>query len=966
MCLRMVSGSAAHGWLAPPATRLTYLVAFFYLPLAGSLPSASNLFVSTRSQRVPIPKQECPASLEVGAGLRLGFPYDEKGTLVLQLANNPEWREEQAEDVKKMFYHSYDAYVAHAWGMDELRPISCTGSNTHGGIALTLIDSLDTLIVLGNVTEFNRVVRWLSSNLSFDVDVRVSVFEVNIRALGGLLSAHTLIEHARSRGTLPGLPQVDARALVPEYDGQLLDLAQDLAERLMPAFNTPTGIPLAWVNLRKGAVKGDTRHTCTAGAGTLLLEFMTLSQLSGNPLYGMAAKRAARALYERKSRRHMMGNTISCDTGKWIRKESSIGAGIDSYFEYLLKAYLLFGEEDHLVMFAELYASVMGHMTPEGGRGFIVDVNMDSGKPVRGFVSSLSAFWPGMQVLVSALAPATSLHSKFMAAWNHFGYLPEQFDPATSQIHPRERGYPLRPELIESTYFLSKATNQSSYVVAGRRLQAGIQKAKVACGYASLKDVGVGIDSVDDHMESFFLSETLKYLFLLYDTGTDVAEQYIFTTEGHLLPIDGLQPQVHVPTKVQDVPTCDIAGGGSLETSGGQNELSSLGIFHPLLRQRRCKAFHVTQQHMHKFRSNASFDDKRTVHEQGGVAGGPAFDSSEDDRILIAQAICELAPGSSGPECVRWLPVADDSDGNLGIEGSSQILVQISQAAFAQISDAVIRITAPRQYMGEFAGTKAGFGPSLPSLEGCGDEKDQGLSQDGHLGVEECTTNVHSCSGPSTLGGDESVCDSATKGHSSRRMEDDLRNFLQDDLKPVSSVAFMANPIDACQKLKNTDVAGQIALVRRGDCSFVSKARNAQLAGAAAMIVVNNDHSGLVTMATDETDESPLVTIPSAMISRVDGRALQAAVESGQVIHVDLEGTCPGQADSVGAAQEATEGDSSRIESRIEFSIPKESSVPLELVGQLAKSDLTGLLQSMDAALRAFGSEEGPSTQGFP
>eukprot|EP00957_Ditylum_brightwellii_P016576 1245893-Ditylum_brightwellii.AAC.1 len=64
MCLRMVSGSAAHGWLAPPATRLTYLVAFFYLPLAGSLPSASNLFVSTRSQRVPIPKQECPASLE--------------------------------------------------------------------------------------------------------------------------------------------------------------------------------------------------------------------------------------------------------------------------------------------------------------------------------------------------------------------------------------------------------------------------------------------------------------------------------------------------------------------------------------------------------------------------------------------------------------------------------------------------------------------------------------------------------------------------------------------------------------------------------------------------------------------------------------------------------------------------------------------------------------------------------------
>lgn len=108
----------------------------------------------------------------------------------------------------------------------------------YNGSALTLIESLSSLVILGNNTEFERAVLWLSENLTFDVDARINLFECNIRVLGGLVSAHMLATDSPNR------------LVHGAYKNQLLLLAEDLGKRFLPAFNTPTGLPYAWINLK--------------------------------------------------------------------------------------------------------------------------------------------------------------------------------------------------------------------------------------------------------------------------------------------------------------------------------------------------------------------------------------------------------------------------------------------------------------------------------------------------------------------------------------------------------------------------------------------------------------------------------------------------------------------------------------------------------------------------------------------
>lgn len=227
--------------------------------------------------------------------------------------------------VKDMFYHAYNGYMRHAFPRDELKPISCGGEDTIGKYSLTLIDTLDTLVVMGNYTEFEKSVNWIIDNLSFDINLPVSVFETNIRVLGGLLSAH-----------------LAATRVIPGYNGGLLDLATDIAERLLPAFDTPTGIPYGTVNLRYGVPEGETPVTCTASSGTFSIEFGTLSRLTGRPEFERAAKRAVRGLWERRSSLGLLGNHIDITSGEWTHKDSGIGSGMDSFFRIPVEGCYLF------------------------------------------------------------------------------------------------------------------------------------------------------------------------------------------------------------------------------------------------------------------------------------------------------------------------------------------------------------------------------------------------------------------------------------------------------------------------------------------------------------------------------------------------------------------------------------------------------------------------------------------------
>lgn len=453
---------------------------------------------------------------------------------------------------KDMFYFGYDNYMKYAFPEDELNPIDCQGrgpdvlnpSNINindvlGNYSLTLIDTLDTLLVLGNVSEFHRAVKLVIDTVSFDKDSTVQVFEANIRILGSLISAHILL-------TDPKHPFGNAGLV--DYDNELLHLAHDLAVRLLPAFeNTSTGIPYPRVNLKSGVPPDSINETCTAGAGSLLVEFGILSRLIGDSTFEWVARRAVRALWKlRSNETGLLGNVVNIQTGQWVSKQSGLGAGMDSFYEYLLKSYILFGEKEDYRMFQASYESIQNHLRRgrescnegEGDPPLYVNVNMFNGQIMNTWIDSLQAFFPGLLVLNGDVEEAICLHAFYYAIWKRFGALPERYNWQLQA--PDVLFYPLRPELVESTYLLYQATKNPFYLHVGMDILESLEKnAKVRCGYATLHHV---VDkSKEDRMESFFLSETCKYLYLLFDDDNPLHKsenKYIFTTEGHVVPID--------------------------------------------------------------------------------------------------------------------------------------------------------------------------------------------------------------------------------------------------------------------------------------------------------------------------------------------------------------------------------------------------------------------------------------------
>merc|ERR1719259_271977 len=377
-----------------------------------------------------------------------------------------------------------------------------------------LVDALGTLAVVGDAAEFRRAVRRVIEDVSFDVNTTVQVFEANIRGLGGLLSAHLLIEDPGQR----------FGALRPEgYSGELLAMAADLGSRLLPALQTsPSGLPLPRVHLRSGTPQGT--HTCTAGAGSLLVEFGVLSRLTGDPTYGAAAARVARGL---RGRRHhhtgLLGSTLNTDTGQWTGVMSGVGAGLDSYYEYLLKAYVLFGDPDHLAMWAEAYAGIQRHMrrgrvwchNGTGPHPTYANVDMATAQTANNWMDSLQAAFAGLQVLAGDVEEAICSHALYWSLWQRYGVLPERYNWLLRQ-----------PEVL-------------FYPHVGRHILSSLSTlTRAPCGHATLHSVLDG--SQEDRMESFFLSETCKYLYLLFDEANPAnihARSLLFTTEGHILPL---------------------------------------------------------------------------------------------------------------------------------------------------------------------------------------------------------------------------------------------------------------------------------------------------------------------------------------------------------------------------------------------------------------------------------------------
>lgn len=404
--------------------------------------------------------------------------------------------------IKSMFYHAYNSYLNNAFPYDELRPLTCDGQDTWGSFSLTLIDALDTLLVLGNRTEFQRVASLLQDSVDFDIDVNASVFETNIRVVGGLLSAHLLAGRAGMQ-LEPGWP----------CSGPLLRMAADAARKLLPAFQTPTGMPYGTVNLLRGVSPTETPVTCTAGVGTFILEFATLSRLTGDPTFEDAARRALSALWDTRSEIGLVGNHIDIVTKKWVAQDAGIGAGVDSYFEYLVKGAIMLQDEELLNMFRAYDRAIQNYTRFDD---WYLWVQMHKGTVTMPVFQSLEAFWPGLQSLLGNLDSAARTFQNYYSVWRQFGGLPEFYSITQGYTVDKREGYPLRPELIESAMYLFRATGDHTYLQFGLDAVESIERiARTPCGYASVRDLRD--HQLDNRMESFFLAETIKYLYLLFD-----------------------------------------------------------------------------------------------------------------------------------------------------------------------------------------------------------------------------------------------------------------------------------------------------------------------------------------------------------------------------------------------------------------------------------------------------------------
>src|SRR5881396_1495755 len=415
-----------------------------------------------------------------------------------------------AARVRTEFLQAWNNYERYAWGHDALRPLSKTAHDWYGQpLLMTPVDALDTLILMHLDDEAARTRSLIVSDLSFDRDIYVKNFEITIRLLGGLLSSYQLTG-----------------------DKRLLSLAEDLGNRLLPVFNSPTGLPYVYVNLHTG----QTRDAVTnpAETGTLLLEFGTLSKLTGKPVFYERAKRALVETFRRRSPLGLVGQSINVETGVWTNTDSHISGGIDSYYEYLWKCWLLFGDKDCGDMWHASVPIVHKYLADEiRGELWYGHADMQTGKRTETTYGALDAFFPALLALSGDVQRARRLQASSFKMWNLHGIEPETLDYKTMRVVAGS--YHLRPEIVESTYYLYHCTGDPKYRQMGKKMFDDFVKyCRTDSGYAALADVIS--KQQGDEMESFVLAETFKYFYLLFAPPETLQfDKVIFNTEAHPL-----------------------------------------------------------------------------------------------------------------------------------------------------------------------------------------------------------------------------------------------------------------------------------------------------------------------------------------------------------------------------------------------------------------------------------------------
>ncbi|OQE08147.1 hypothetical protein PENVUL_c011G05959 [Penicillium vulpinum] len=489
------------------------------------------------------------------------------------------------EEVKDVFVTSWDAYSRHAWGKDVYHPIAKTGDQmSPKGLGWIIVDSLDTLMIMNLTSQISGARDWVNRELTYDQDQDVNTFETTIRMLGGLLSAHYLSSQ---------LPDVESR-----QDHVYLQKAVDLADRLLSAYESPSGIPYASVKLatREGIPShADGGASSTAEATTLQLEMKYLAHITGKEVYWRKAEHVMKVIDDQCMPDGLLPIFVHPDTGNFRYQEIRLGSRGDSYYEYLVKQYLQTSGDEKIYseMWEDALAGIQKHLvttTKNSNLQFIAELPNGIGGKLSPKMDHLVCFLPG-SIAIAATEGRTEAEARKLPTWSakkeeqmklarelmktcwamyavtDTGLSPEitwlEADDADLRPKPGSRPQkkskddvdswkkdliikPLdahnlqRPETVESLFLMFRVTEDPIYREWGWKIFKSFKQHMLIPdgeAYSSLSDVTKVPAPYRDNMESFWLAETLKYLYLLFSPReylplTDV----VFNTEAHVLP----------------------------------------------------------------------------------------------------------------------------------------------------------------------------------------------------------------------------------------------------------------------------------------------------------------------------------------------------------------------------------------------------------------------------------------------
>ena len=419
-----------------------------------------------------------------------------------------------ADEIRVETKRAWQAYKDYAWGYDVLLPLSKSGYNWYEeSLGISPFDAYSTLAIMGFDEEAKEIEEYALSK-DWDQDIYVQVFEVNIRILGGLLAIY---DHSQN-------PEVLQKAI-------------DFGDRLLPAFNSPTGIPYHSVNLRTGKTagkkgEGSGNVVNVAQGATYLFEFGILSYYSKDPKYYQAAKRASKAVFERKSEIGLPGDFINVETGEWTNDWSYLQAGVDSYYEYLMKSNYLFPDPEVQEMWEYSLGKINEYLAEDfEGRRYYMCVNMHSGEVVKRSVSLYDAFFPAIQALHGDVENAEKNMATWDWIWDKYGLLPTRYLYEADSIEYANSE--LNPEIIESAYYLHEITGDEKYL---NMIYKYWNDMKLCCrddvAFHAVEDVRTM--QAKDYLATYFYAETLKYFFVaVADDNTFKFEDYVFNTEAH-------------------------------------------------------------------------------------------------------------------------------------------------------------------------------------------------------------------------------------------------------------------------------------------------------------------------------------------------------------------------------------------------------------------------------------------------